>query len=321
MNITSILMTSGALALGLCVSDASAQAAGQSAAAHPVAPKGSSVVATTSSDPSLHTAPETPARASKLIGLNIVDAAGKDIAEIKDLMVADSGEVVACVEREDDLYFCVPMSMLEARLTKSDEPEARAKAQAEASMSGATPDIKQFTLKGDRALFDSVPTVKDAKMVDRECMKHSMDHFAGRPMAAPKGEADSKDSKAMPGHEAMMAATKPCSVKTLLGSKVKGSGGDDVGDVQDLAIDLRGNLVAYAIVSTGGVLGVGDKLHAVAFDRLTWSDGTITIPMTGDSVSKLPDLDMDRLPVNLTSAKPAAKADASDEHAADRKRG
>lgn len=51
--------------------------------------------------------------------------------------------------------------------------------------------------------------------------------------------------------------------KTLIGNDIKNSQGENLGDVQDLMIDLRSGKVAYVVVSHGGVLGVGDKLFAI----------------------------------------------------------
>lgn len=287
MNTTSILFASGALLLGLGAS-ASAQTSGK--AVEPHAPVASPSVKTTDTSLTANAVPTTPARASKIIGTNIVDSAGKDIAEIKDLMVSANGDVTACVERKDDLYTCVPLSHLQASLTKSDEPEAKAKADDKA-MSGETPNIKQFVFVGDRALFDSAPGVKDMKMVDGACIKHSADHFAGK-------SGDMKDDSKT---DTAMAAKVPCA-KKLIGQDVKGTDGSKIGDIKDLAIDLHSNHVAYAIVSTGGVLGVGDTLHAVAFDRFTCSEDACTVPLTKEGVTALPAIDIDRLPTNPTAS-------------------
>ena len=123
MNKTHLLIASGALLLGLGAT-ATAQNSGKPAEPHNPPVK--------TADPSMASAHgiTTPALASKIIGTNIVDSSGKDIAEIKDLMVCDSGEVYACVERKDDMYTCIPMSDLQPKLTKSDDPEDKAKAES-----------------------------------------------------------------------------------------------------------------------------------------------------------------------------------------------
>jgi sporulation protein YlmC with PRC-barrel domain len=253
-----------------------------------------------------YAAPLTPARASEIIGQNIEDSTGKDIAEIKDLVVCDSGEVYAVVEADarDDALFAVPLNKLQARCDEDDK-EVKAKDDMATTAGAKTPDIEKFALIGDRTLFDSAPVLKDAKNIDEAWLKSSRAHYDGK-------KADGmKDGTAM-------AATKPACVKRLIGEDVKGTGGDGIGDVKDLAIDLRNSHVAYAIVSSGGVLGVGDSLHAIPFERLTLGEDSVSIPMTKDGVSKLPKLDMERLPAGTASI--PASGDLSD-HGTDRKDG
>ena len=53
----------------------------------------------------------------------------------------------------------------------------------------------------------------------------------------------------------------------ILGSEVRTRFGEKVGDIRDIVVDDRG-AIRLAIVSTGGFLGVGDRLHAVPWDLL-----------------------------------------------------
>ena len=57
-------------------------------------------------------------------------------------------------------------------------------------------------------------------------------------------------------------------VGKMVGSEVHNKAGETVGDIRDLVIDDHGRIV-LAIVSTGGFLGVGDRLHAVPWEALT----------------------------------------------------
>jgi sporulation protein YlmC with PRC-barrel domain len=57
-------------------------------------------------------------------------------------------------------------------------------------------------------------------------------------------------------------------VSKIIGSEVRDKAGDKIGDIRDLMIDGSGT-IRLAIVSTGGFLGVGDRLHAVPWDVLT----------------------------------------------------
>ena len=57
-------------------------------------------------------------------------------------------------------------------------------------------------------------------------------------------------------------------VSKILGTEVRTRFGEKVGDIRDIVVDDRG-AIRLAIVSTGGFLGVGDRLHAVPWDLLT----------------------------------------------------
>ncbi|MEO7598854.1 MAG: PRC-barrel domain-containing protein [Opitutus sp.] len=56
----------------------------------------------------------------------------------------------------------------------------------------------------------------------------------------------------------------------LVGMNVRGSSGEDLGRVDNLVIDTSTGDVVYAIVSSGGVLGLGDTLRAVPFRALNY---------------------------------------------------
>jgi sporulation protein YlmC with PRC-barrel domain len=57
-------------------------------------------------------------------------------------------------------------------------------------------------------------------------------------------------------------------ISKIIGSDVRNKAGEKIGDIRDLMVDANGT-IKLAIVSTGGFLGVGDRLHAVPWDVLT----------------------------------------------------
>jgi sporulation protein YlmC with PRC-barrel domain len=56
---------------------------------------------------------------------------------------------------------------------------------------------------------------------------------------------------------------------TLEGDAVVNSQVDELGKVSDIMIDVRSGRIAYAVLSFGGVLGVGGKLFAIPWGALT----------------------------------------------------
>ncbi|MEO8810679.1 MAG: PRC-barrel domain-containing protein, partial [Rhodanobacter sp.] len=61
----------------------------------------------------------------------------------------------------------------------------------------------------------------------------------------------------------MTTAPRFLSASTLSGDDIKNPQGDSLGDLKDLMIDTTSGKVAYAVLSFGGILGMGDKLFAV----------------------------------------------------------
>ena len=55
------------------------------------------------------------------------------------------------------------------------------------------------------------------------------------------------------------------SATTIIGDPVRNGMGEDLGKIEDLMIDLTSGRIAYAVLSFGGFLGVGNKLFAVPF--------------------------------------------------------
>jgi len=64
------------------------------------------------------------------------------------------------------------------------------------------------------------------------------------------------------GYRRVLAAS------TLAGDSVKNSAGEDLGKVDEIMIDIPSGRVAYAVLSFGGFLRMGNKLFAVPWDAL-----------------------------------------------------
>ena len=56
---------------------------------------------------------------------------------------------------------------------------------------------------------------------------------------------------------------------TLIGDDVYNHEDEELGDIKEIMLDMRSGQIAYAVLSFGGVLGMGDKLFAVPWERLT----------------------------------------------------
>lgn len=63
------------------------------------------------------------------------------------------------------------------------------------------------------------------------------------------------------------------SASTISGDKVCNLEGEDLGKIEDLVVDLDTGKVAYAVLSFGGFMGMGDKLFALPWQSLSVDKG------------------------------------------------
>ena len=58
----------------------------------------------------------------------------------------------------------------------------------------------------------------------------------------------------------------------LIGMKVQGTDGKNLGDIKDLVIDRDDGEIQYAVLDFGGFAGIGDKYFAVPWEALHFQD-------------------------------------------------
>jgi hypothetical protein len=56
---------------------------------------------------------------------------------------------------------------------------------------------------------------------------------------------------------------------TIKGDKVYNMAGEHLGKIEDIMIDLENGRIAYAVLSFGGFLGMGDKLFAIPWQAFS----------------------------------------------------
>lgn len=91
---------------------------------------------------------------------------------------------------------------------------------------------------------------------------------------------------------------KALSATTLIGDDVRNPTGENLGKLVEIMIDLNSGRVAYAVLSFGGHLGLGDKLFAVPWDALTVDTEQRVLVLDADqeSLKNAPGFDQDRWP-------------------------
>ena len=91
------------------------------------------------------------------------------------------------------------------------------------------------------------------------------------------------------------------SVNALKDYKVINKSGEDLGNIEDLMIDLQNDRIAYAVLSFGGFLGMGHKLFAVPWRALELKlykhNLIITLNVDKEVLKKADGFDKDKLPL------------------------
>ena len=85
---------------------------------------------------------------------------------------------------------------------------------------------------------------------------------------------------------------------TLLGNDVYNADGEDLGDIKEFMLDMASGKVVYAVLSFGGLLGMGDKLFAVPWAalKLDTVNKRFTLNVPEASLKDAPGFDQDRWP-------------------------
>ena len=88
------------------------------------------------------------------------------------------------------------------------------------------------------------------------------------------------------------------SASSLTGDRVVNLAGEDIGKINEIMIDTPTGRIAYAVLSFGGFLGMGDKLFAIPWSRLSLDEGRKVFVLDVDraTLEKAPGFDKDNWP-------------------------
>ena len=59
------------------------------------------------------------------------------------------------------------------------------------------------------------------------------------------------------------------SAGTLIGDSVKNREGENLGNLKEIMLDVQSGRIAYGVLESGSVLGLGGKLFAIPFEAFT----------------------------------------------------
>ena len=88
------------------------------------------------------------------------------------------------------------------------------------------------------------------------------------------------------------------SASTLTHDSVYNTKNEKLGDIKDLMIDTENGRVVYAVLSFGGLLGVGDKLFAIPMDafHVDTTHERLTLDVTKERLENAPGFNKDSWP-------------------------
>jgi sporulation protein YlmC with PRC-barrel domain len=86
--------------------------------------------------------------------------------------------------------------------------------------------------------------------------------------------------------------------KTVIGSNVVNTQNEDLGKIEDLVLDAGAGRIAYAVLSFGGFLGMGDKYFAIPWNafRFNLTEKRAVLNVDKKLLENAPGFDKDNWP-------------------------
>ena len=88
------------------------------------------------------------------------------------------------------------------------------------------------------------------------------------------------------------------SAGTLTGDPVVNEAGENLGQLEEIMLDLDSGRVAYAVISFGGIMGLGEKLFAIPWQalRVDTDAHAVVVNVAKDLLEQAPGFDKDHWP-------------------------
>jgi sporulation protein YlmC with PRC-barrel domain len=90
----------------------------------------------------------------------------------------------------------------------------------------------------------------------------------------------------------------PVKASSMIGTDVVNATRENLGDIKEIVIDPRTGRVAYAVVSFGGFLSMGEKLFAIPFSAFSYnaSENEYVLDVAKERLKAAPGFDADHWP-------------------------
>ena len=93
-------------------------------------------------------------------------------------------------------------------------------------------------------------------------------------------------------------SNSPVKASSIIGTDVVNPKGDNLGDIKEVVIDPHTGKVAYAVVSFGGFLSMGEKLFAIPFSAFEYNgtENEYVLDVSKERLEAAPGFDADNWP-------------------------
>ena len=84
--------------------------------------------------------------------------------------------------------------------------------------------------------------------------------------------------------------TSAIRAKKVIGTTVKNTAGEKIGQVEDIVLDKTSNNIIFAVVGFGGFLGMNEKFHPVPWSALDFNEveNSYVVPFTKEQLKAAP---------------------------------
>jgi PRC-barrel domain len=91
------------------------------------------------------------------------------------------------------------------------------------------------------------------------------------------------------------------SASKVTGTNVYNTDGDHLGEIYDIMLEKRSGNIAYAVMSFGGFLGIGERYHALPWAALKYDtrQGGYVVALTIDQLKEAPTYTANELPAGV----------------------
>ena len=105
--------------------------------------------------------------------------------------------------------------------------------------------------------------------------------------------------------------TSAIRAKKVIGTTVKNTAGQKIGQVEDIVLDKQSNRIILAVVGFGGFLGMNEKYHPVPWSALDYveSEDSYVVPFTKEQLQAAPADSLEMLTRQDGAANYATRAD------------